>query len=55
MVTVKEKVFLLVISPLVSYHSVAERDEFAVFLLQIVLVSPGGALVKNHESQFKKQ
>ena len=61
MAMVKQKVFLLVISPSVSYHSVAERDEIAVILLQIVMVSPGTHLVKNHESlsitnesQFKK-
>ena len=62
MAMVKQKVFLIVISPLVSYHSVAERDEIAVILLQIVMVSPGTHLVKNHESlsitdksQFKKK
>ena len=62
MAMVKQKVFLIVISPSVSYHSVAERDEIAVILLQIVMVSPGTHLVKNHESlsitdksQFKKK
>ena len=50
MAMVKQKVFLLVISPSVSYHSVAERDEIALILLQIVMVSPGTHLVKNHES-----
>ena len=62
MAMVKQKVFLLVISPSVSYHSVAERDEIALILLQIVMVSPGTHLVKNHESlsitnesQFKKK
>ena len=50
MAMVKQKVFLLVISPSVSYHSVAERDEIAVILIQIVMVSPGTDLVKNHES-----
>ena len=61
MAMVKQKVLLLVISPSVSYHSVAERDEIAVILLKIVMVSPGTDLVKNHESltitnesQFKK-
>ena len=62
MATVKQKVFVLVISPSVSYHSVAERDEFAVILsIQMVMVSLGTDLVKNYESlyitnesQFKK-
>ena len=61
MAMVKQKVFLLVICPSVSYHSVAERDEIVVILLQIVMVSPETDLVKNHESlsitnesQFKK-
>ena len=50
MAMVKQKVFLIVISPSVSYHSVAERDEIALILLQIVMVSPGTHPVKNHES-----
>ena len=57
MAMVKQKEILLVISPSVSYHSVAERDEIAVILIQIVMVSPGTDLVKNsitNESQFKK-
>ena len=32
-----------------------EIEKGSVILLQIVMVSPGTHLVKNHESQFKKQ
>ena len=31
------------------------RIRISVILLQIVMVSPGTHLVKNHESQFKKK
>ena len=38
-----------------NYLSIYILYDLAVILIQIIMVSPGTHLVKNHESQFKKK